>query len=90
VTRTANGRFVTTYRCNGCWRQALDETRTRLEASDDDAEIASAADVFERHGIVIHEHRRGDPAPVVRHILIRLIGMLASGLVQLSIGAVAS
>src|SRR5947209_723365 len=50
--------YVTTFRCDRCWSSSLGETRTRLRSTEDDAEIASAAAFFERHGIFIHEYRR--------------------------------
>src|ERR1700728_4565117 len=56
--------YVTTYRCGQCWIPALEETRARLASTRDEAEIASAAAFFQRHGVHIHEFMRGDPAPV--------------------------
>jgi len=82
-------RFVTTYRCEECWLPSLEETRARLENAQDDAETASLAAFFEHHGVFVHEFRRGDPAPVVRKILVRLIAMLRSGDIRLAIGPLA-
>jgi hypothetical protein len=80
------GAFVTTYRCDDCWSPSLTETRARLAAAKDAAEIASAAMVFQRHGIFVHEFQRGDPAAVVRDILLRMLDLLDSGTIHLSVG----
>jgi hypothetical protein len=84
------GRFVTTFRCRHCAQAAFDDTTRRLEATDDAELVASAAEVFERHGVAVLEYRRGDPPRVVAKILIRLLALLASGVLQLSIGPLAS
>jgi hypothetical protein len=83
---TSANAYVTTYRCEQCWIPALDETRARLASTRDEAEIASAATLFQRHGIHIHEFMRGDPAPVVQKILLRMVDMLRSEAIRLSIG----
>ena len=82
-------RFVTTYRCEQCWLPSLEETQARLEATEDEAEIASVAVLFESHGVFVHEFRRGDPVPLVRRILVRMIDMLRSEAIRLSIGPLA-
>jgi hypothetical protein len=82
---SVNG-YVTTYRCEQCWIPALEETRARLASTQDEAEIASAANFFQRHGVHIHEFMRGDPASVVRKILLRMIDLLGSEGLRLSIG----
>jgi hypothetical protein len=68
---------------------SLEETRARLEATADEAEIASVAVFFENHGVLVHEFHRGDPAPVVRKILVQMMDMLRSGTIRLSIGPLA-
>jgi hypothetical protein len=78
--------YVTTYRCEECWLPSLAETRARLEKTEDEAEIASAAAFFERHGVFLPEFRRGDPIPVVREMLVRMIDLLQSAAIRLSIG----
>ena len=78
--------YVTTYRCEQCWIPALEETRARLARTQDEAEIASAATFFQRHGVHIHEFMRGDPAPVVQKILLRMVDLLRSEGIRLSIG----
>jgi hypothetical protein len=83
------GRFVTTFRCKTCWLPSLEETRALLEATADGAEIASVAVFFENHGVFVHEFRRGDPAPIVRKILVEMIDMLRSETIRLSIGPLA-
>ena len=80
------GGYVTTYRCEGCWLPSLAETRARLSTTQDDAEIASAAEFFERYGYFIHEYRRGDPMEIVGHILLHMLGMMERGDIRLSIG----
>src|SRR5437870_196932 len=79
------GGYVTTYRCEGCWLQSLDETRARLEGTEDEAEVASAAAFFERHGVFLHEFRRGDPALIVRKLLVQMIDRLRSKSIRLLI-----
>jgi hypothetical protein len=86
---TDAGRFVTTYRCEECWLASLEETRARLERTEDETEIATAAAFFESHGVFVHEHRRGDPIPVIRKLLMQMIDLLRSGAVRLSIGPLA-
>jgi hypothetical protein len=83
------GGYVTSYRCEECWLPSLEETRARLESTEDETEIASAAAFFESHGVFLHEHRRGDPIPVVRKMLVRMIDMLRSATIRPSIGRLA-
>jgi len=83
------GRYVTTYRCEACWLPSLEETRARLEGTEDETEIASAVAFFESHGVFLHEHRRGDPVPVVRKMLVRMIDLLRSAAIRPSIGPLA-
>ena len=80
------GEYFTTYRCEQCWLPSLEETRTRLANTEDETEIVAAATFFERHGVFVHEFRRGDPVPVVQKILVGMIDMLRSGAIRLSIG----
>ena len=77
---------VTTYRCEECWLPALAETRARLESTENGSEIASAVAFFERHGVFLHRSRRGDPLPVVRTMLVRMIDLLQSTAIRLSVG----
>jgi hypothetical protein len=79
--------YVATYRCEQCWIPSLEETRKRLASTQDDAEIASAGAFFQRHGVFIHEFVRGDPASVVQKILLRIIDLLRSEGVRISIGS---
>jgi hypothetical protein len=79
-------RFVTTYRCDDCWPGALTGTRARLTASENAEEIASFAEVLAGHAVFIHEYMRGDPAPVVKALELRMLEMMESGAVRLSIG----
>ncbi len=79
--------YVTTYRCEQCWRTSLAETRLRLENTKDEIELESAVTVFERQGVILHdEFKRGDPAPVIRKMLSRMLDLLESGTVRLSVG----
>jgi hypothetical protein len=80
------GSYVTTYRCERCWLPTLEETRTRLASTEDEAEIVSAANFFVRHSVFLLEFQRGDPAPVVQKLLIKMIDKLQSGDIRLSIG----
>ena len=79
--------FVTTYRCEQCWLPSLAETRTRLANTADEMELASAVAFFERRGVILHEFKRGDPAPVIRKMLSRMLDLLKSGTIRLSVGA---
>jgi hypothetical protein len=83
------GGHVTTYRCERRWLPSLLETRTRLASTENEAEIASAAAFFERHGVILHEFRRDDPAVVIRNMLVRMIDLLRSEAIRLSIGPLA-
>jgi hypothetical protein len=78
--------YVATYRCEQCWIPALEETRTRLASAQDAAEIASAATFFQQHGVHIHEFMRGDPAPAVQKILLRMVDLLRSEAIRIPIG----
>jgi hypothetical protein len=80
------GRYVTTYRCERCWLPSLHETRTRLERTEDETEIVSAVQFFERHGVILHEFRRGDPIAVVRMMLVRMIDLLRTEAIRPVIG----
>jgi len=51
--------YVDTYRCEQCLEVAMEQTRSRLAVTEDAAEVGSAAAFFERHGVFIHEYRRG-------------------------------
>jgi hypothetical protein len=79
-------RFVTTYRCDDCWPAALAGSSAHLTASDDADEIGSFADVLAGHKVFIHEYMRGDPAPVVKTMCLRMLDLMESGAVRLSIG----
>lgn len=81
------GEYVTTYRCEACWLASLEETRTRIESMEDPAEISSLIDCFERHGVFLLEFRRGDPLPVVRALLERIIEQVSLGTIRLSAGS---
>jgi hypothetical protein len=78
--------YVTTYRCEQCWIPALEETRTRLAGTQNEAEIVSAGEFFQRHGVYIHEFLRGDPKPDVQKILLRMIDLMRSEGLRISIG----
>ena len=78
--------YVTTYRCEQCWMPALEETRTRLAATQNEAEIVSAGAFFQRHGVYIQEFLWGDPNPNVQNILLRVIDLLRSEGLRISIG----
>jgi hypothetical protein len=80
--------YVTTYRCERCWVPSLEETRTRLASTENEAEISSAAILFERHGVILHEFKRGDPTPVVRKRLAQMLDLLRSGVIRLAVGPV--
>jgi hypothetical protein len=82
------GGYVTTYRCERCWMPSLEETRSRLAATENEAEISSAAILFERHGVVLHEFKRGDPTPVVRKRLGQMLDLLQSRAIRLAVGPV--
>jgi len=78
--------YVTTYRCGKCWIPALEETRSRLAGTHDEAEIMSAGDFFHRHGVYVLEFMRGDPASDVQKVLLRLIELLRSEDLTIRIG----
>jgi len=78
--------YVTTYRCEQCWIPSLEETRTRIAGTQNEAEILSAGAFFQRHGVYIHEFLRGDPNPDVQKILLRMIDLLRSEGLRISIG----
>jgi hypothetical protein len=50
--------------------------------------IASAVAFFRRHGVVLHEAQRGDPLPVVRALLGRMIDLVRSEAIRLQVTAV--
>ena len=78
--------YVTTYRCARCWIPSLEETRARLANTQDEADILSAGAFFQQHGIYIHEFMRGYPKPKVQKILLRMIDLLRSEGLRISIG----
>ena len=78
--------YVTTYRCEQCWIPSLEETRTRLASTQNEAEILSAGAFFQGHGVYIHEFMRGEPNPNVQSILLRMIDLLRSEGLRISIG----
>jgi hypothetical protein len=84
------GEFVTTYRCEQCWLPSLDETRARLSSTEEENEIISAATFFDRHGVILHEFRRGDPVAVVRKRLDQMLNLLQSRAIRLAVGPVRS
>jgi hypothetical protein len=79
--------YVTTYRCEQCWLPALEQTRTQLATTEDEALIASAAAFFQRNGVFLHEALRGDPPAVVRPLLLRMIDLLRSGTIRPRVSA---
>ncbi len=80
--------YVTTFRCSECLPKALAETRAHLEAGGD-REVTRLSEFFGRHAVTILEYRRGDPAAVVRPILLHMLGMLEAGTMTLQIGETA-
>lgn len=80
--------YVTTYRCGACWLPALEETRTQLATTEDEALITSAAAFFQRNGVFLHEALRGDPPPVVRPLLLRMIDLLQSETIRPKVSTV--
>lgn len=79
------GGYGTTYRCDQCWQLALAETRARIADSDTATQMASAAAVFQGHGIFLHEYLRGDPAPVLRRRLLQMLDLVGLGTICLQI-----
>jgi hypothetical protein len=80
------GSYVTAYRCKSCWTSSLEATRTRLENTDAEIEVASMATFFERYNVVLHEYRRGDGISVVRKRLVQMIDLQGSDAIRLPIG----
>jgi hypothetical protein len=80
------GRFVTTFRCEACWPQALEDTRTRVTKAEGWDEILSVIDCLEGHNLMLLEFRRGDPFPVVRALLEGVIEKLGREEIRLSPG----
>jgi len=78
--------YVTTYRCDSCWLDGLDETRERIELTESNSEVELAAEFFKRHAVFIHEHLRGDPPEEVKRAFLHLIQLVRSGGLKLSIG----
>jgi hypothetical protein len=58
----------------------------RLTNTEDDAEIASAAEFFKNHHVFLNEYLRGDPTAIVRQRLIQMLDLLRSGALRLQIG----
>ena len=83
------GDYVTTYRCGACWLAALKETESRIGEVQDPAEIALLGAFFERHGVTLHEFKRGDPIAVVRPLMIRMIELMRLGAIRLKAGPAA-
>jgi hypothetical protein len=83
------GDYVTTYRCGACWQVALKETETRVAQTQDPAEFALLGAFFERHGVTLHEFKRGDPLAVVRPLMVRMIDLMRLGAIRLPAGATA-
>ncbi len=78
--------YVTTYRCDSCWLDGIDETRKRIELTESSSEIALAAEFFKRHAVFIHEYLRGDPPEEVKRTLLYLIDLMKTGGLKLNIG----
>jgi hypothetical protein len=78
--------YVTSYNCGQCWQASLEEARSRIATTEDAAEIASLAMFFESHGVFLHEFRRGDSIAIVRKLLERMLGLVGSGVIKLSVG----
>src|SRR5260370_13763987 len=81
-----SGGYVVTYCCERCWVSSLEEIRTRLANTENETEISSAALLFERHGVVLHEFKRGDPTPIVRKRLSQMLDLLQSRAIRLAVG----
>jgi hypothetical protein len=79
--------YVTTYRCEQCWIPSLEETRRRLASTQNAAELLSVGAFFQRHGVYIGEFLWGDPASDIQKILLRMIDLLGSEGIRISIGA---
>ena len=76
--------YVVLYRCEQCWLPYLEKTRARITTTGDWAEVASLIAFFEHHGVFELEFRRGDPLPVVRALLGRMIDLVGAGAIRLS------
>ncbi len=83
------GDYVTTYRCGACWLAALKETETHIAQTQDPAEFALLGAFFERHGVTLHEWKRGDPLAAVRPLMVRMIDLMRSGAIRLRAGPTA-
>jgi hypothetical protein len=80
------GRYVTSYRCEQCWQPSLEETRLRIVSTEDLAEVESLAKFFKSHGVFLHESLRGDQIAIVRKLLDRMLSLVGSGAIKLSVG----
>src|SRR5260370_14155177 len=80
------GDFVTSYRCGKCWLSALDDTVARVRSAESLTQLALLAAFFERHSIVLHEFRRGDPMDVVQPLLLQMLELIRTQRVKLRIG----
>ena len=77
--------YVTTYRCEKCWEDTFNKTRTRLASTALDREILSMIEFFERYHIFIKEYREGASKRVVKDLLLKLLDRLKSGETKLEI-----
>jgi hypothetical protein len=69
--------YVVTYRCAECWLPALEEAKKRIAKAENLAEITLLGAFFERHGVFLHELKRGDPLLVVRPLMLRMMDTMA-------------
>jgi hypothetical protein len=77
--------YVTTYRCNECWLSALDDTTKRLARASAN-ELAQVAEFFGRHNVSVDESAGGNQPEVLRAVLLRMIELIRTEVLKLTIG----
>ncbi len=70
------GRYVTSFRCDGCVDGALAETMARVRDVDGAGEIETLGDLLRSHGVFVHEWLRGDGLDGLRVAMVNVLASL--------------
>ena len=77
------GRYVTSFRCDGCIDSALDETIARVCEVDGARELDTLGDLLSSHGVFVHEWQRGDSLDRLRPAMVQVLSSLRGPAIRL-------
>ncbi len=76
------GRYVASYRCDGCVDAALTEAMARVRDVDGAGEIDTLGQLLRSHGVLVDEWARGDALDLLRTAMVSVLATLRRPAVQ--------